>query len=125
MRTHPTAILGLAVLFACLDPAGFCEARADDVRPAQILKNKGLERQRGSASGWSLAGESDVLWKFRAAKGLFNQLAAAHEAQRNLEMGDQNPRTMIDALKGKSTWATRGSPRSTSSSLSSAARGAT
>jgi chromosome segregation ATPase len=101
MRTHPTAILGLAVLFACLDLGGVSAARGDDVRPAQILKNKGLERQRGSASGWSLGAESDVLWKFRAAKGLFNQLAAAHEAQKNLEMGDQNPRTMIDALQGQ------------------------
>ncbi len=61
MRTHPTAILGLAVFSACLDLAGVFVACADDVRPAQTLKNKGLERQRGSASSWSLAGESDVL----------------------------------------------------------------
>ncbi len=101
MRTHPTAIVGLVVLSACLDLGGCCAARADDVRPVQILKSKGLERKRDSPSNWSLAGEADVLWKFRAAKGLFNELAATHEAQKNLEMGDQNPQTMINALQGQ------------------------
>jgi len=91
----------MAVISASLDLAGFYAARGDDVRPAQILKNKGLERKRDLPSNWSLAGESDVLWRFRAAKGLFNQLAAAHEAQKGLEMGDQNPRAMIDALQGQ------------------------
>ncbi len=101
MRTHPTAILGLAALSACLELAGVSAARGDDVRPAQVLKNKGLERQRGSASSWSLASEADVLRRFRAAKGLFNQLAAVHEAQKELEVGDQNPQTMINALQGQ------------------------
>ena len=101
MRTHATAILGLAVLSACLDLAGFCAAHADDIRPAQILKNKGLEWKRDSPSNWSLAGESDVLRRFRAAKDLLKQQAAVHEAQQQLEMGDQNPRTMIDALQGQ------------------------
>jgi hypothetical protein len=58
MRTRPTAILGLAVISACLDVAAVSAARGDDVRPAQILMNKGLERKRDSPSNWSLAGES-------------------------------------------------------------------
>jgi len=101
MRTHPAAILGIAVFSACLELAGFSAARADDVRPAQILKNKGLERQHGSTSSWSLAGESDVLQKFRAAKGLFSQLAAAQEAQRNPEMGGGNPQALIEFYQGQ------------------------
>ena len=101
MRTHPAAILGIAVFSVCLELAGFSAARADDVRPAQVLKNKGLERQRRSTSSWSLAGESDVHLKYGAAKGLISQLTAAQAAQQNLEMGGANPQALIEFYQGQ------------------------
>ncbi len=99
MRTLSTAILGLFVLSACLEPARFSVARGDGVPPAKILKNKGLERQRGTPSNWSLASEADVLSRFRMARNLYKQLAAVHEAQQQLEMGGQNPQAMINGLQ--------------------------
>ncbi len=99
MQTHPTAILGLVVFSVCLELAGCSVAHSDDLRPTQVLKNKGLERQRGTASNWSLASEADVLSRFRMAKGLFKQLAALHEAQQQLEMGGLNPQAMINGLQ--------------------------
>ena len=99
MRTHPTAILGLAVFSACLDLAGCFVARGDEVPPAKVLKNKGLERQRGTASNWDLASEADVLSRFRMARNLYKQLAAVHEAQQQLETGGQDPQAMINGLQ--------------------------
>jgi methyl-accepting chemotaxis protein len=101
MRSHPTSVLVAAVFSAALVLAGVSAASGDDIRPAQVLKNYGLERQRGSTSSWSLAVEADVLKKFRVAKGLGEQLAAAQEAQQQLAMGGQDPRGMIDALQGQ------------------------
>jgi hypothetical protein len=94
MRIHSTAILGLALLSACLDPGGAFRARGDDARAARILKDHGLERQRGAASSWVLAEEATVLKRFRMAKELAGKLAAAREAQQDLEMGGHDPRAL-------------------------------
>jgi clan AA aspartic protease (TIGR02281 family) len=100
MRIHPAAILGLALFLTFLDPGAACAALRDDVGPVRILKNYGIERQRGSASAWSLVGEATVLKKYRYAKGLAEQLAAAHQ-QQQFNMDDQNPRAMIDYYQGQ------------------------
>ncbi len=99
MRFPPTAVLGLALFSACLDPGAASAARKDDVGPVKILKNYAIERQRSSASAWSLAGEAAVLNKFRAARSLALQLAEAQQ-QQQFDMGDQIPRAMIDYYQG-------------------------
>jgi methyl-accepting chemotaxis protein len=101
MLSHSTVIVGLATLIADINLDGGVVSRADELRPAQILKNQGLERQRGAPSSWSLAVEADVLKNFRAARQLSEQLATARAAHQQLGMGDGNPRAMIDLYQAQ------------------------
>jgi clan AA aspartic protease (TIGR02281 family) len=102
MRIHPTTILWLALFSACLDPSAASAARGDDVGPVRVLKNYAIERQHGSTSAWNLAGESAVLHKFRTAKSLAERLSEAHQQpQQQFDVGDQNPRAMIDYYQGQ------------------------
>jgi hypothetical protein len=95
MRPVTTTILVTLVLSSHLGPGGGSAARGQEIPPARILKNHGLERKRGSASSWIHAEEATVLRKFRTAKALTQKLGAAREAQQQLEMAGQNPQALI------------------------------
>jgi hypothetical protein len=85
----------MAFLYTCLGEGGASMTRGAHVESVRILKNHGLERQRGKAAHWVFLEEATVLKRFRAARALAEKLAVAQEAQQQLATGDQNPQALI------------------------------
>ncbi len=77
-------------------------ARPDDGTSAELLKSKGLARTRGST--WVLGSEALVLKDARTAKALSTQLRSAQEQQRALDLGNQNPQSIIDNYRQQIAW---------------------
>jgi formylglycine-generating enzyme required for sulfatase activity len=82
-----------------------------EASPTQILKNRGLEWQRGTPSTWVLKQEeAAALARFRSAQAQEKQLASARRAQSQLAAGSQNRQALsaayqaqIDALDMQTT----------------------
>jgi hypothetical protein len=83
------------------DGTGTPAVRAQELRPAEVLKSRGLNRQRGSSPIWVLTGEAPVLKNYRAARGLATQLAIAQRQEQAIEMGDQDPKALIDFYRAQ------------------------
>jgi methyl-accepting chemotaxis protein len=71
-------------------------ARAQAPQPADVLKNRGLHRAKGSPAHWVLEDEAVVLRKFQTVKSLAAQFEAAQNAQRELANGHQDPGELIE-----------------------------
>ncbi len=80
---------------------GLRDLARQELQPAEVLKGQGLKR---SGSTWILPGEAAILRHVREARALSTQLRAAQEQQQALEMGDQNPQTLINAYRQQIDW---------------------
>jgi hypothetical protein len=84
-----------------LDSTGTPTVSGQEVRPAEFLKSRGLDRQRGATAIWVLTGEAPVLKSHRAAKGLATQLSIAERQERAIDTPDQDPKPLIDAYRAQ------------------------
>ncbi len=101
MRTYLTLISWVAVVTQFPDVTGTPTVRARELRPAEVLKSRGLNRQRGSSPTWVLMAEARVLKSYRAAAGLATQLAIAQRQEQAIEMGDQDPKALIEFYRAQ------------------------
>jgi clan AA aspartic protease (TIGR02281 family) len=99
MRAYLTLISSVALLTQCLAFTGGLAVGAQELPAIGILKSHGIKRQKGAAPAWVLAAESPVLKNYRAAKDLENQLAIAQNQQQALEMGNQDPKALIEECR--------------------------
>jgi hypothetical protein len=101
MRTYLTWISWVAVVSQFPDGTGTPAVRAQGPRTAEVLNSRGLNRQRGSSPTWVLMGEAPVLKNYRAGKGLATQLAIAQRQEQAIEMGDQDPKALIEFYRAQ------------------------
>jgi formylglycine-generating enzyme required for sulfatase activity len=69
--------------------------------PSQILKKRGLERQRGTPSTWILKDEAAVLYRFRFVRDQETRLAWGRVQQRQLTAGGQTRQASIAACQAR------------------------
>jgi hypothetical protein len=115
MRTDRTALWGLISLVCWTAPIPGSGARAQEAPPpaqnagdrgqeasaAQILKKRGLERQRGTPSNWVLKDEAALLNRFRSVQDQYKRLASAYAAQNQFATGGRNRQVMIAAYQAQ------------------------
>jgi clan AA aspartic protease (TIGR02281 family) len=97
MRAHLARFSWRAGLALSLCVTEAAVTRAQDARPADVLKGRDLKRAPGST--WALAAEAAALKDFRYARDLAARLGTARAQQPAIEMGDLNPKALIDAYR--------------------------
>src|SRR5262245_16336722 len=97
MQADRIRMAWFAALALSLGTAGLTPSLGQETQPAEVLKAEGLKRSSGST--WILAGEAAILKDVQKTRGLSSQLRGAQEQQQALEMGNQNPQTLIDGYR--------------------------
>jgi clan AA aspartic protease (TIGR02281 family) len=90
-------MMWVAAVAMSLGTMGITTSLAQELEPAEVLKGQGLKRSSGAT--WILAGEAVILKSVRETRALSAQLRGAQEQQQALEMGNQNPQTLIDGYR--------------------------
>ncbi len=77
-------------------------AYAQDKKPDEVLKGRGLKR--AASATWVLPAEAVILKDVRKAQGLSSQLRNYQVQQQELEMGNQNPQVLINNYRQQVEW---------------------
>jgi clan AA aspartic protease (TIGR02281 family) len=101
MRRYLILMNLAAALNLLLDIAGTPAVRAQEPRSAEVLKRRGLTRQRGSGATWILMSEATVLDRYRAAKGFETRLSGAQRQELAIETGEQDPEALIESYRAE------------------------
>jgi clan AA aspartic protease (TIGR02281 family) len=102
MHADLTPVAKFAGLLVALGVLGSAQANAQDPQPSEVLKNLDLKKSSGSI--WVVSGEAKILKDARGARNLSMQLSAAQQQQRALELGDQNPKVLIESYRQQIEW---------------------
>ncbi len=101
VQSRPSGFATLTLtLFLAL--AGTTAAHAQDKKPDEVLKGRGLKRS--ASATWILPGEAVIVKDARKAQGLSSQLRNYQAQQQELELGNQNPQVLINNYRQQVEW---------------------